>query len=30
LIEINEVDFANGQTRDKNNCKGEKRRKELP
>jgi hypothetical protein len=30
LTEINEVDFANGQTKDKNNRKGEKRREELP
>ena len=26
----NEKDFVNGQAKDKNNCKGEKRRKELP
>ena len=26
----NEKDLANGQAKDKNNCKGEKRREELP
>jgi hypothetical protein len=25
----NKVDFANGQTKDKNNCKGKKRGEEL-
>ncbi len=30
LTGINEVDFANGQAKDKNNRKGEKRRETLP